>query len=159
MPPITWILWKRRKVTLRELQSLIGLLNFTCSVIVPGRAFLRRLIDLIIGGRRPHHRIRLTKETKHDMEVWLTFLNEFNGRSFFLSDIWNTPSPRELVSYTRKLPAERAWRYFRPSMFFWFFPRSVAIFKYHLPRTLSYCSCGADLGLSHGQPIYRVCYR
>ena len=41
---------RRRKVTLRELQSLIGLLNFTCSVIVPGRAFLRRLIDLTIGG-------------------------------------------------------------------------------------------------------------
>lgn len=61
---------KRRKVTLRELQSLIGLLNFTCSVIVPGRAFLRRLIDLTVGVRRPHHRIRLSKETKHDMEVW-----------------------------------------------------------------------------------------
>ena len=35
--------YKRRKVTLRELQSLLGLLNFTCSVIVPGRAFLRRM--------------------------------------------------------------------------------------------------------------------
>ena len=67
---------------MRELQSLIGLLNLTCSVIVPGRAFLRRLIDLTIGGRRPHHRIRLTKETKHDMEVWLKFLRQFNGRSF-----------------------------------------------------------------------------
>ena len=87
---------KRRKVTLRELQSLIGLLNFTCSVIVPGRAFLRRLIDLTIGGRRPHHRIRLTKETKHDMEVWLKFLREFNGRSFFLDDKWNTSLPLEL---------------------------------------------------------------
>lgn len=36
----------KKKVTLRELQSLIGLLNFACSVIVPGRAFLRRLHDL-----------------------------------------------------------------------------------------------------------------
>ena len=35
----------RKKVMLRELQSLIGFLNFACSVIVPGRAFLRRLID------------------------------------------------------------------------------------------------------------------
>lgn len=49
---------KRRKVTLRELQSVIGLLNFTCSVIVPGRAFLRRMIDLTVGVRRPHHHIR-----------------------------------------------------------------------------------------------------
>ena len=42
--------YSRRKVTLKELQSLIGLLNFTCSVILPGRAFLRCLNDLTIGS-------------------------------------------------------------------------------------------------------------
>ena len=31
---------RKQKVTLRELQSLIGILNFACKVIVPGRAFL-----------------------------------------------------------------------------------------------------------------------
>ena len=36
---------RRKKVTLKELQSLIGLLNFACAVVRPGRAFLRRLID------------------------------------------------------------------------------------------------------------------
>ena len=41
--------YKRRTVELKELQSLIALLNFTCQVIVPGRAFLRRLIDLTKG--------------------------------------------------------------------------------------------------------------
>ncbi len=30
-----------KKVTLRELQSLLGLLNFACVVVTPGRAFLR----------------------------------------------------------------------------------------------------------------------
>ena len=107
---------KRRKVTLRELQSLIGLLNFTCSVIVPGRAFLRRLIDLTIGGRRPHHRIRLTKETKHDMEVWLKFLREFNGRSFFLDDKWNTSPPLEL--YTDAAGSKGYGAIFGPHWFF-----------------------------------------
>ena len=72
---------KRRKATLQELLYIIGLLNFTCFVIVPGRAFLRRLIDVTVEGRRPHHRIRLSRGTKHDMEVWLKFLREFNGRS------------------------------------------------------------------------------
>ena len=54
----------RKKVTLKELQSLIGLLNFACSVIAPGRAFLRRLIDLTRGATLPHHFIRLRHEVK-----------------------------------------------------------------------------------------------
>ena len=41
--------YRMKRTTLRDLQSLIGLLNFTCSVIVPGRAFLCRLIDLTKG--------------------------------------------------------------------------------------------------------------
>jgi hypothetical protein len=32
---------RRKKVTLRKIQSLIGLLNFPCSAVVPGRAFSR----------------------------------------------------------------------------------------------------------------------
>ena len=59
--------YKKRSVTLRELQSLIGLLNFCCSVVVPGRAFLRRLIDLTSGLTRPHHHIRLNREAKQDI--------------------------------------------------------------------------------------------
>ena len=60
--------YKRRKVTLRELHSLIGLLNFTCSVVLPGRAFLRRLIDLTRGIRRPHFKICLNIVSRGD---WL----------------------------------------------------------------------------------------
>jgi len=80
------------------LQSLLGLLNFTCSVIVPGRAFLRRMIDLTKGLRRPHHRIRLSKETKSDMIVWLTFLEEFNGRPFFIEEKWLSSPSLKLVT-------------------------------------------------------------
>ena len=47
---------KRRSVSLKELsQSLLSLLNFTRSVVVPGRAFLRRMIDLTRGTKRPHY--------------------------------------------------------------------------------------------------------
>ena len=53
----------RNKITLRDLQSLIGLLNFACSVIVPGRVFLRQMINLTIRKNNPHHYIQLTKET------------------------------------------------------------------------------------------------
>ena len=59
---------KKTKLILKELQSLLGILNFACSVIVHGRPFLRRTIDLTIGVARPHHHIRLTtKEAKQYM--------------------------------------------------------------------------------------------
>ena len=90
--------YKRRKVTLKELQSLLGLLNFTCSVVVQGPAFLRRMIDLTKGARRLHHHIRLIKEVKHDIAVWLTFLGQFNGRTFFLHEKWETSSSLQLYT-------------------------------------------------------------
>ena len=78
-----------KKVCLKDLQSLTGLLNFTCSVVRPGRAFLRRIYDLaIIGVSKSHHLIRLTKEVKADLRIWQEFLLNFNGRSFFLEDRW-----------------------------------------------------------------------
>ena len=76
---------KRKKVTLRELRSLIGLFNFACSVVPPGRAFLRRLIDLTIGISRPQNFIKLTQSAKSDMRTWLAFLSNFDGSSFFLT--------------------------------------------------------------------------
>ena len=60
----------RWKITLRDLQSLIGLLHFACSVVVPGRVFVRRLVNLTIGGRRPTYLIRLTAEVKKDLKLW-----------------------------------------------------------------------------------------
>ena len=74
----------KSKTTLRGLQSIIGLLNFACEVVIPGRPFLRRLIDLTIGVRFPHYHIRLTKSVKEDLDLWLNFLEGHNGRVLFL---------------------------------------------------------------------------
>lgn len=80
----------RNKITLRNLQSLIGSLNFACSVIVPGRVFLRRMINLTIGKNNPHHYIRFTKEIQQDFHIWEIFFQSFNGKSFFLEEAWAT---------------------------------------------------------------------
>ena len=90
--------YNKRSVTLKELQSLIGLLNFACSVVLPGRAFLRRMIDLTKGVRKPYHHIRLTRQCKEDILLWLNFLNSFNGKSFFLSAKWLTSSTIKLYT-------------------------------------------------------------
>jgi hypothetical protein len=88
----------RDKVTLRELQSLIGMLSFAFDVILPGRAFLRRLQDKTIGIQKPHHRIRMTIDTKRDLEVWLIFLRDYNGKHFFLQDWFFSPNTLHLFS-------------------------------------------------------------
>ena len=64
---------KKKKVTLRELQSLTGVLNFACRVVVPDRCFLRRLIDMTIGLKRPGHFVCVSKEVKADLFTWQQF--------------------------------------------------------------------------------------
>ena len=68
------------------MQSLVGLLNFACSVIVPGSAFLCILIDLTIGIKSPFHYIRLKKEAKADLKIWGDLLAYFNGKPICLED-------------------------------------------------------------------------
>ncbi|MES9883311.1 MAG: reverse transcriptase domain-containing protein, partial [Sedimenticola sp.] len=75
---------EKSSCTLRQLLSLIGVLNFACSVIPPGRTFLRRLSNLSMGVSKLHHHVKLTAEVHLDMGLWLTFLTNFNGTSFFL---------------------------------------------------------------------------
>ena len=77
---------KKKKATLRELQSLTGVLNFACSVVVPGPCFLKRLVDLTIGLKRPGHFVRVSKEVKADLFTWQQFFQEYNGKSFFLNE-------------------------------------------------------------------------
>ena len=73
----------RKKTRLRYLQSVIGLLNFACQVILPGRAFLRRLIDVTRGIQLPHFWVAL-KDASKDLEMWKEFLYHHNGKVFFV---------------------------------------------------------------------------
>lgn len=76
------------KITLRELQSLIGALNFACQVIAPGRAFCRRLIDATCNLHKPQHKTRVTLAMKDDIKIWLLFLDKYNGTTVFLDRFW-----------------------------------------------------------------------
>jgi hypothetical protein len=73
----------KRSVKLRELQSLLGLLNFACRVISPGRPFLRRLINLTLHINNPNHHVTINAEARADIDAWLIFLSSFNGVSLF----------------------------------------------------------------------------
>ena len=89
---------KRRTITLQELQSLIGYLNFACRVVSPGRAFLRRLCNLTIGVASKHHHITLNKEARADLAAWLNFLSSYNGVSMLLQNSWSSSDHIKLYS-------------------------------------------------------------
>ncbi|XP_078368365.1 uncharacterized protein LOC144652227 [Oculina patagonica] len=74
----------KRSVTKRDLQSLVGKLNFAARVVFGGRTFLRRTIDVMNTLSRPHHHIRVNKQLRDDLSWWASFLSVFNGKTFFI---------------------------------------------------------------------------
>lgn len=72
---------KKNKVTLRELKSTIGMLQFATSVITCGRPFLRRLYDLTMQANKPYHMVTLNRQAKADLATWSSFLSAYNGIS------------------------------------------------------------------------------
>ena len=84
-------LLSRKSCTLSDLQSVLGSLNFACRVILPGRAFLRRLYHLTCGVAKPFHRIRLRRHVKDDLKVWLSFLENHNGITFYRDELFLSP--------------------------------------------------------------------
>ena len=82
---------KVKSVQLMQLQSVIGLLNFACRVVGPGRAFLRRLIDRTCHVKSKFHRVKITGEMKLDLAMWLKFLSECNSMKFIDSSWIHSP--------------------------------------------------------------------
>lgn len=89
---------RARKIKLRELQSLLGLLNFCCRVVLPGRCFLRRLYDLTKSVSKPYHRVTLNKESRRDIKAWQIFVDHFNGKQILQEKRWITSESLEFYT-------------------------------------------------------------
>ena len=73
---INHLLSKRnKKATVKQIQSLCGLLNFLCKCVILGRAFLTRLYALVSPKLKPHHHLYLNNEARIDLDIWRKFLN------------------------------------------------------------------------------------
>jgi hypothetical protein len=79
---------EQKRITLKNLQSLVGSLNFFGKAIRSARAFNRRFYDLTMKAKKPHHFIKLNAERKADMHMWLYFLESFNGKTYFPESSW-----------------------------------------------------------------------
>ena len=76
---------KKRRVTKKELQQILGKLNWAAKVVRAVRPFMRRLINLLPTVVQSHHHIRLSAAAKKDIAWLLSFSMQFNGVAFWLS--------------------------------------------------------------------------
>lgn len=89
---------RRNRIALRDLQSLVGSLNFFGKAIRSSRAFNRRFYDLTVRANKPHHFIKLNNEAKADIRMWLLFLRSYNGKTFFPESVWTSNEVLELFT-------------------------------------------------------------
>lgn len=95
----------RRLVSVPELQSLIGKLQFACKVVRPGRTYLRRLIDMQTDMERAQRRgvwgpRRLSNEALADIQWWRHFIARWNGLSLIYDNEWTRWDDPSLLLYT-----------------------------------------------------------
>ena len=73
------------KISLQDLQSLLGSLNFACQAIVPGEHSADDLLTLLaMFAGRPYHKIRATLAMKDYLRVWLLQWNHGYSRSILV---------------------------------------------------------------------------
>ena len=70
-----------KAATKQQLLFLIGRLAHATKVVIPGRIFLRRMIDLSAKAKQLHHWMHLNREFQSDLLWWEQFLTKWNGTS------------------------------------------------------------------------------
>jgi hypothetical protein len=76
----------RESATKREIESLIGKLNFAATVVHGGRTFLRRMIDLIAPVEDHDAVVSLSTDFKADVQWWHDFAADWNGKEMMVDD-------------------------------------------------------------------------
>lgn len=85
------IRWLRKDLaTKRQVQSLIGKLNFCASVVRSGRLFFSRILTFMkTMTERGFHKI--SPEVQLDIKWWIRFMECFNGVSCIPEQLWVAP--------------------------------------------------------------------
>lgn len=82
----------------RELLSLLGHLNFAMRIIPQGRPFISHLLSLASSVHSLEDPITITQACRDELRLWLTFLNQWNGLSFFYSNLVSCPIDIQLFT-------------------------------------------------------------
>ena len=81
--------------TRKEVESIIGKLQFASKCAKPGRTFIARLITWLRGMNR-QRKYKIPSEARKDLAWWGKFLEQYNG----ISVLWLTkiPEPDKLIA-------------------------------------------------------------
>ena len=93
----------KKSIRKKDLQSLVGMLQFATKVVRPGRPFLRRLYSIQEIGSNPSHNIRLNAPAKADLLWWFLFIERWNG----ISILWDVQ--RQTADMTVFSDASGSW--------------------------------------------------
>ena len=102
---------KKKKTTVLTLQQLTGFLNFLCRVVVPGCTFMRRIYSQFNSELKLHYHMRVTKEMKEDLQMWLSFLNHPSSYCRSFIDFRETLEADEI--FLRCIRDDWLWRNMR----------------------------------------------
>ena len=87
-----------RTIRQRQLPSLVGKLVHATKCIPAGRSFFRRLLDAAHSVRRPHHWVTINRDTKRDINWWLSVLLAWNGTAPLVHPTWTPPAGLHLYT-------------------------------------------------------------
>ncbi len=75
---IAWVekIWAAQSIARSKQESLVRFLFLVAKVVIPGRAFLRRLFDALAKRQSYYH---LDMEMQADLNWWKEFLPQWNG--------------------------------------------------------------------------------
>ena len=86
---LSFLFLHAKKVTKKQLQSIIGKLMFAAKCVPSARVFMNRLLNALRKLHRNSHHVRISAELKSDLLWWSKFLPEFNGRSLIPELAWS----------------------------------------------------------------------
>ena len=87
----------KNRASKREIQSLLGKLNWVARIVPVVRPAMRRLIGLMTSLRRQHHRLRITADTRRDIAFLHNLCSSFNGTCHFGLE-YPVPDPAYIVT-------------------------------------------------------------
>jgi hypothetical protein len=109
--------WLNKKsASKKELQSLIGKLQFVGRCVRGSRVFISRLLNTLSSLKRQHHRFRPSSQFKKDIIWWAKFVRSFNGVTLIPDMIWSKPD--QVFSTDACLTGGGGWS--NHKKFFWF---------------------------------------